>query len=198
MSAPPSPDQIEPSKLAAAMLRCAQSASSWEGVIFRSTTPRYATSTDLISGEGSRRFGGRWNPAREGGAAAVYGSLDAETAMAETLAHVRYYALPEHAAMPRVFVAIQVKLERVIDLRSPRVQKLLGVSIAKMLDSDWRASLNAPSGEEPCVTQLIGRAASDAKLHGMLVLSAAREKGTNLVVFPANLSAACVLKVKGL
>lgn len=187
----------EPSKLNAAMRRCGETASSsWEGIIFRSTTPRYATSADLISGEGSRRFGGRWNPPLE--LAAVYGSLDAETAMAETLAHVRYYALPEHAAMPRVFVAIEVKLERVIDLRSGRVQKLLGVSIAALLTLDWRASLNAPAPEQPCLTQLLGRAANAARLQGMLVPSAAQETGANLVVFPSNLSAASVLRVKGL
>jgi len=182
--------------LKGSMQRCAQSAVSWEGVIFRSTTPKYATSADLISGEGSRRFGGRWNPARE--MAAVYGSLDAETAMAETLAHVRYYALPEHAAMPRVFVAIEVKVERVIDLRSHRTQQSLGVTVATMMGSDWRASLNAPTGEQPCVTQLIGRLASNAKLHGMLVPSAAHPGGSNLVVFPANLTSKCILKVKQL
>lgn len=50
--------------------------------VYRSAGPEYANTADLVSGEGSRRYGGRWNPA---GVAAVYGSLTPQTAMEETL-----------------------------------------------------------------------------------------------------------------
>lgn len=64
---------------------------AFDGVVYRSSTPRYATEADILTGEGSRRVGGRWNPT---GIAAVYASLTSETAMAETLAHNRYYLVP--------------------------------------------------------------------------------------------------------
>lgn len=48
------------------------SAISFSGQGFRSTTPKYATETDLLTGEGSKRYGGRWNPP---GIAVIYASL---------------------------------------------------------------------------------------------------------------------------
>ena len=73
------------------LARLKSSAVPFEGVVYRSSTPRYATETDLLTGEGSSRIGGRWNPK---GIAVVYASLTPETAMAETLAHNRYYGVP--------------------------------------------------------------------------------------------------------
>lgn len=70
------------------------------GIVFRSVTPKYARSADLLSGAGSRRVGGRWNP--PGHMNAVYASLDAESAMREVLSHYRDHGIPEHEAMPRV------------------------------------------------------------------------------------------------
>lgn len=88
------------------------------GEIYRSASPKYANSRDLLTGGGSRRFGGRWNPV---GIAAVYGSLTPETAMEETLAHARYYGLPVHASMPRTFVAISFALKSVLDLTACKI-----------------------------------------------------------------------------
>src|SRR5437763_631733 len=95
------------------LARLAPSAVRFEGVVYRSSTPKYATEDDLLTGDGSRRFGGRWNPI---GIAVVYAALTPETAMAETLAHNRYYGIPIEDAMPRTFVAIEVKLKSVLDL----------------------------------------------------------------------------------
>ena len=78
---------------------------SFAGVGYRSSTPKYANETDLLTGEGSKRNGGRWNPA---GIPVVYLSLTPETAMAETFAHHRYYNIPVEDAMPRTFVAVDV------------------------------------------------------------------------------------------
>ena len=77
---------------------------------YRSTTPEYAKVDDLMTGEGSRLHGSRWNPP---GIAAVYASFTPATAMEESLAHFRYYGIPFHAAMPRVFVAIKAQLAKV-------------------------------------------------------------------------------------
>ena len=46
------------------LLRLKSLAEPFAGIVYRSSTPKYATLEDLLSGEGSKREGGRWNPAR--------------------------------------------------------------------------------------------------------------------------------------
>jgi RES domain-containing protein len=147
---------------------------SFEGVVYRSSTPKYATETDLLTGAGSRQFGGRWNPV---GIAVIYASLTPETAMAETLAHNRYYGVPVEDAMPRTFVAIDVKLKTVLDLRDGKVRQRLQVSEAQILTVDWRKEVKA--GREP-ITQRLGRAAHAGGWEGLIVPAAADPAGHKL------------------
>lgn len=63
------------------LLRLKSLAEPFAGIVYRSSTPKYATLEDLLSGEGSKREGGRWNPR---GIAVVYAALRPEVAMAET------------------------------------------------------------------------------------------------------------------
>jgi len=154
----------------------------FEGVMFRSCAPRYAKEPDVLRGEGSRRLGGRWNPI---GLAALYMSLTPEVAMSETLAHHRYYGLAVEAAMPRVFVAIEVGLRSVVDLRSPLVLRRLGLVTRELLHVDWRREIRM--GRVPR-TQAIGATVHAAGCEGVVVPSAAI-KGSNLVVFPDRLVA---------
>ncbi len=149
--------------------------------VFRSCTPRYANETDILTGEGSKRHGGRWNPA---GIAMVYASLSPETAMAETLAYFRHYGIPLQQAMPRTFVAIAASLQAVLDLRQGWVRQRLHVAQKQILTVDWRGEMRA--GREP-ITQTIGRAALEAGLEGLIVPSAADRRGHNLLVLPENL-----------
>ena len=165
------------------LARLKSSAVPFEGVVYRSSTPRYATETDLLTGEGSSRIGGRWNPK---GIAVVYASLTPETAMAETLAHNRYYGVPIEGAMPRTFVAIQVKLKSVLDLRDGRVRQRLQVSETQILTVDWRTE--ARLGREP-ITQRLGRAVHVLAWEGLIVPSAADPVGHNLLIFPDRLEA---------
>lgn len=92
----------------------------------------------MLTGEGSRRNGGRWNPK---GIAVVYASFTPETAMAETLAHFRYYGFPIEDAMPRTFVAIATDLAAVLDLRDGGVRRRLQVSEGRF----WRWTGDARS-----------------------------------------------------
>lgn len=151
------------------------------GTVYRSAAPKYANSSDLLSGQGSRRNGGRWNPV---GVAAVYGSLTPQTALAETLAHANYYSLPVHAAIPRTFVAIEFALERALDLTDGRNRQALAIAERRLLDCDWRAEMHR--GKTP-ITQQAGAAAVDAGFEAILVRSAADRAGRNLVVFVDNL-----------
>ena len=147
---------------------------------YRSTVPKFATELDLITGEGARIHGGRWNPP---GVASVYASDSPETAMAEALATVRYYRLPVHAFAPRCFVSLSFDLERVLDLTDGETRRRIGFSRRRMVETDWRAKMAA--GVLP-LTQLVGRAAADSGLDGLLVPSGARRDGKNVVAFPAN------------
>ena len=105
--------------------------------------------------------------------------------MAETLAHNRYYGVPVEDAMPRTFVAIEVTVQALLDLRSGDVRRRLQVSLDRILTVDWRAE--ALTGREP-VTQTIGRAAHAGPWEGLIVPSAADPDGHNLLIFPDKLN----------
>ncbi len=148
---------------------------------FRSTTPKYAGSSDVLSGEGSRLHGGRWSPI---GLRAVYASLTPEAAMAETLAYYRYYNLSLASAMPRLFVAIRFQLAAVIDLTDGDVRKRLRLSEAELIQCDWRKKLAV---SQTPITQLVGHAAQLAGFEGLLVRSSAAVNDKNLVAFPGQM-----------
>lgn len=144
-----------------------------------------------MNGEGSRKHGGRFNPPRV--CAAIYASLDPETAMAETLAHFRYYGIPEHAAMPRVFTALDVSLRRVLDLTDAKVMRELALTADSFLREDWRKLQDA--GKESA-GQALGAAVFDLeKWEGLLVPSAARADGRNVVILPERLSSKSWVRV---
>ncbi len=173
---------VSTARLLAAIEPCLTYLQPWSGTAYRSTALAYQKPGEILSGEGSRRHGGRWNP--RGEVAAVYASLDLETAMAETLAYVRYHGLPERAALPRIFWAIEVCLSEVLDLESPQVQWHLGISTDELRAEDWRQTTSTPDGS---LTQALGRAAFMSGIEALRAPSAARREGINLVVFPANL-----------
>jgi RES domain-containing protein len=74
--------------------------------------------------------------------------------------------------------------ERVLDLRDGYVRRSLVVSAKRMLSEPWREEQN--KGRE-ALTQAIGRLAYELDVQALLVPSAARKGGSNLIVFPANL-----------
>jgi RES domain-containing protein len=176
------PYHAESERLARALARCEKYAGAWAGVVYRSASVRYANRDDLLTGAGSKSAGARWNP--PGSAATVYTSLDFPTAIAEALAHHRYYGFAIETALPRVLVAIQVRLQRVLKLTDPKVRRTLGMTRDQLLSEDWRAC--NLSGEE-ALPQAIGRLAWDAEWEGLEVPSAANIGGVNLIVFPGNL-----------
>jgi RES domain-containing protein len=172
----------ESERLARALARCEKYRLPWAGVIYRSASVRYANRDDLLTGIGSKSAGARWNP--PGSVATVYTSLDIPTAVAEALAHHRYYGFAVETALPRVLVSIQARLQRVLELTDRRVSRTLRVPRGQLLDEDWRA---CNSGGEEARTQAIGRLAWDAGWEGLLVPSAASTTGVNLIIFPGNL-----------
>jgi RES domain-containing protein len=128
------------------------------------------------------RTGARWNPPRS--FLTVYTSLDAHTALDEVLAHYRHYRIPIETAMPRVTVAVRVEINAVLDLTDAAIRSMLKVSKRRMLTEPWRAEQAA--GRE-ALTQAIGRLAHELGLEALIVPSAARQGGVNLIMFPDSL-----------
>lgn len=180
----------ESPRLERAVSRLLPAAVPFQGVAYRSASPRYANLHDLLTGAGARLSGARWNP--RGSFPSVYLSLDPSTALDEVLAHFRHYALPIESAMPRVMVAVSASLQRLIDLTDAKVCSSLRLSRRRLLSEPWREMQAA--GEE-AITQAVGRIAFHAGVEGLLVPSAAKGHGVNLIVFPANLEQSSRLKI---
>jgi len=87
--------------------------------------------------------------------------------------------------MHHVIRSFECDLTKTLDLTSPHICALLGVSVNKIKTSDWRKAINA--GKES-VTQAIGRAAVESGLEALLVPSMHADKDFNVVIFPDNLN----------
>jgi RES domain-containing protein len=157
--------------------------------VFRSCEPIFATKGDLLTGEGSREKGGRWNPPDS--FATVYTSMSDATALEEAKANYRYYGLDPADALPRVLIAVDVKLLKVLDLTEDVVRKAIGVSATKMRRDDWRAYNRR--GQES-LTQALGRAAYEYGLEGLVV--PACDGGRNLAWFPGNFAASSKARIR--
>lgn len=133
-----------------------------------------------LSVEGSRRKSGRFHVA--GQAAAIYIALDPVTALLETGALLRTdQRMTPQVVAPRTMFTIVFDLKYVMDLTDPATREHLGYGL-DMLRSPWRRRTpNAP-------TQLLGRAAYEEGVQGLIYPSAKNPDGTNLVVFPDNLT----------
>ena len=149
---------------------------AWRGTLFRFQTVDYPAPKDVLSGEGAQWCGGRWNPP---GLATLYGSTTDATALQECKANDRYYGVETKS--PRLLVAIEARLTRVLDLTSPANRLAMGVSLTELAAEDWRKLLAA--GKES-FTQAIGRATAAAGGSGLLARSAAVHRGINVVIFP--------------
>jgi RES domain-containing protein len=150
----------------------------WSGVIYRAVSIDYANRRDLVSGEGSKAHGSRWTPI--GSYPAVYGSLDPHTALLETIATARHYGVPADKRMPLVIVAVDVGVQRLLDLTVAALRRRLKLSRAA-LTVDWEASQRC--GNES-YTQAIGRLAYELDVQGLLVPSARVKGAKNLIAFP--------------
>ena len=85
----------------------------------------------MLTGGGSIKAGASFNAA--GSFPMVYGSTTPELAMIESLAFQRRAGLPAERAMPLVFKAISVKVERLLDLTDVKLLAALDVT-----GVDWR------------------------------------------------------------
>lgn len=155
---------------------------AFDGSMYRFINPVYSNAADIVSGAGALYASGRWH--LKGMARLSYAALAPETALAEVLAHVRYYALPVTQAMPTVLVALRLKVRRVLDLRDGDVRRHLRLSETTIRTLDWRAE-NQRKGE--AISQAWGRAIAMAGFEAVITPSSADRSGANVLIFPENL-----------
>jgi RES domain-containing protein len=170
--------------------RAITTASAFRGTLYRACDPTYANTRDLLTGEGSRKAGGRWNG--PGTFATVYLAQSVEGSIAESLGLPGVFGFDPTKRLPLTLVAVESRLEVVLDFTDPRVRRVVGVTIAEMNACDWRGE-NASGNES--ITQAMGRAAFESGMHGILVPSAVKRTFRNLNVFPANLRTTGGLKI---
>lgn len=148
------------------MLDILQSAavSSWNGTVYRHMFgSQHPTRANM--------GGARWN---EPNSAAIYTSCERETALAEAEYYMSLQPLRPKAR--RTLFTIQVSLRNVIDLTGAGLLAQLGIT------DDILASMD----HSPCRT--IGGAVNWLGHAGLLVPSARRRGGTNLVIYQQDLS----------
>lgn len=149
---------------------------AWHGTLFRFQTVDFPTLKDVLSGVGARGRGGRWNLP---GIATLYGSTTDRTALEECKANDRYYGVETKS--PRLLVAIEAQLTRMLDLTALATRRAMGVTLAELGAEDWR-KLQAAGKES--FTQAIGRAVAAVGGSGLLARSAAVHRGVNVAIFP--------------
>jgi RES domain-containing protein len=180
----------EYSRLQVAMKGAARQAVGWAGVIYRSAPPKWAAGRDMLTGAGSMKSGGRFNAA--GTFPMVYGSTTPELAMIESLAFQRRAGLPVERALPLVFKAISVKVERILDLTDAGVLTALGLTVTQLPTEQWWL---ARLRREESLTQAVGRAAHAQGIQALRVASAhSADHGHNILLLSDHISPPSELK----
>lgn len=98
----------------------------WSGFCYRVTSLEYPGPRAILSGEGSFRNGGRWNAI--GSFRTVYGSTEDTVAVQQSRATAEYYKLPYPFVRPRLLVAIEFRLARVLNFSRVEVRVQLGIN----------------------------------------------------------------------
>lgn len=137
---------------------------TWDGVVYRhmfGDIPPAKTNTG----------GARWNPPS---VEAIYTSCEAETALSEA----EYYLAvqPLRPKAKRVLYTIRLTLQSVLDLRDE----------GRLSDLGFPAATLARADVTEC--QRLGGAVAWLRYEGMLIPSARRLGGTNLVIYRQDLS----------
>lgn len=142
----------------------------YHGLLYRALNPIYAQ--EPLSGEGARRFGGRFNAK---GVPALYTALSPHTALRES-AQVG-------TLQPTVFLAYEAEVERVFDARTEASLIERGVTREELGMDDWRERMR---GGALAPTQRFAQSLIADGYAALLVPSfarGAREGDENLILY---------------
>lgn len=162
----------------------------WTGVTFRSVELAHASPEQILSGEGSLNFGGRWNAPES--FPVIYSSTRPGTAVEEAFQLAADYELAPNDLKPRVTCGIEWDLSHVMDLTRTALPAWLKLT-EWMLENFSR--INDSGFETLC--QAFGRAARNSRVSALLCPSARVPRGTNLVVFRDRLWATETMRLLG-
>lgn len=153
----------------------------FEGTCFRVVSQQFANRRGVISSEGSKKYGGRFN--FKGTFEVLYLSCDVHTSTEEATRATQAAEFDVAKRLPCTTVGIKVKLSRVLDLTNSKIRDAIDIRKSVLTETDWKQiqELNAEA-----ITQSIGRFAKEAGFEAILVPSAIW-KGKNLDIFPDNL-----------
>lgn len=130
----------------------------YRGLLYRALNPVWAR--EPLSGEGARRFGGRFNPK---GAPALYTALSIMTAIRE--------ANQIGNLQPTTLVAYKADVARIFDATDPAALDEYGIGPADLAADDWRIKMRE-DGKAP--TQKLAEQLIRDGHDGMLVRSFAK------------------------
>lgn len=143
---------------------------SFSGRLYRALNPIYAR--EPLSGEGARRYGGRFNPR---GMPAIYCSLSIMTALRE--------ANRVGALQPTTLVAYDAELENIFDATNDTALRDEGMDAAAVAASTWRDEMKA---EGEARTQVSSRSLAERGYNALVVRSfapGASRRDLNLVLW---------------
>lgn len=133
------------------------------GYLYRAITPRYAA--EPLSGEGARRFGGRFNAQ---GTPALYLAADFVTAMHE--------ANQAGTLQPTTLVTYVANIENLFDTRNPAELAREGIDPADLSAATWRDEMKRRGVSQ---SQEIAAALAAKDYHGLAVRSFAKGNAMN-------------------
>lgn len=153
----------------------------WECKVIRQGLPRWMSRPYRFTGLGSAFAGGRWNV--KGLMPAVYASTEPATLNAEVHYKGLRYGWTPQDFHGQLMVGMRWRLQAVVDLTAPATLHTLHVTRREILDADWEAE--QAEGLE-AVPQAIARAAFENLAEGLVVPSARRPGGVNIVYYPSH------------
>jgi RES domain-containing protein len=142
----------------------------YQGLLYRALNPVYAR--DPLSGEGARRFGGRFNPK---GMPALYTSLSIMTALRE--------ANQIGTLQPTTLVAYEADIGPIFDATDPERLAEQGLTEADLAANDWRLRMlkGAKAPTQAMAERL--KAAGSAGLRVRSFAKGAAREDLNLVLW---------------